>query len=382
VPFCRPPWSLAEARTSGSKAFFFEKKKQKTFAPLASGSYPLTRQALLEHLLFACLLAALSAIVVQFMIRVGTLDHPGARSSHTVPTPKGGGVGIVTAFAAGMLVLYAGADRARIPDLPFLGFLAAGFSIAGISYADDVFDWPFVIKLGAQLGAALVAMVCGIVFRVVHLPWLGAIDLGWFGWPLTAVWILFATNAVNFIDGLNGLASGSVGLACLFLAGIAWGQGDGFVFDSSLVLAAGIAGFLPFNFPQAQIFMGDVGSQFCGFTIAVLGVLAGRFGAPTLSILLVPALLSGVFFDVAFTLLRRLAAHENVTKPHRSHLYQVAQRSSMPAAKVVAIYWMMVIIGGLCCLTPGRPLWLIAAEQLAWIAYVSRKARTAGIIVW
>ena len=94
----------------------------------------------------------------------------------------------------------------------------------------------------------------------------------------------------------------------------------------SLLLAAGIAGFLPFNFPRARIFMGDVGSQFCGFMLAVLAVVASRFEGLQMSFLLVPMLLSGVLFDVGFTLVRRAVAGERVTAPHRGHLYQVAQR--------------------------------------------------------
>jgi len=338
--------------------------------------------ALLTHLVLAALLAGVSAVIVRAMIHVGTLDHPGERSSHLVPTPKGGGVGIVASFSIGTLALYLGADHARIPNLPFLGFLAAGLCIAAVSYADDTLDMSFAIKLAAQLGAAIVAMACGIVLRVVHLPWLGAIDVGWFGWPITGAWILFVTNAVNFIDGLNGLASGSVGIACAFMTVIAWSQGDGFVFVAALMLTAGIAGFLPFNFPRARIFMGDVGSQFCGFTIAVLGVLAGRFGAPTLSVLLVPALLFGILFDVAFTLARRLLAGDRLVQAHRSHLYQVAQRAGMPAAQVTLVHWAMVLWGGACCLTPGRPVVLVVVPQLAWLAFVTAKARRVRLGRW
>jgi UDP-GlcNAc:undecaprenyl-phosphate GlcNAc-1-phosphate transferase len=339
-------------------------------------------QAIISHLLLAGVLAALSALIVRLMIRVGTLDHPGARSSHAVPTPKGGGVGIVVAFSLGTLTLYLGADHARIPDVPFLGFLAAGICIAAVSYADDAFDFPFAIKLAAQFGAAMVAMACGIVLHIVHLPWIGRIDLGWFGWPLTAVWIVFATNAVNFIDGLNGLSSGSVGIACLFLAGVAAGQGDGFMFVAALMLAAGIAGFLPFNFPNARIFMGDVGSQFCGFTIAVLGVLAGRFGASTLSVLLVPALLFGIFFDVAFTLVRRCVAGSRITEAHRGHLYQVAQRSGLPAWMTTLVHWSMVAWGGACYLAPGRPIVLVLIPQILWLGLVVRQAKLANIKRW
>ena len=148
---------------------------------------------------------------------------------------------------------------------------------------------------------------------------------------LTLGWILFATNAMNFIDGLNGLASGVAAIAGLFLALIAALAGGWFVYFAALLLAAGLIGFIPFNFPRARIFMGDVGSQFCGFVLAVLGVAASRFESVEMSFLLVPLLLSGVLYDVAFTLGRRILAGERVTVAHRGHLYQVANRAGMTA---------------------------------------------------
>ena len=338
------------------------------------------------YLTFAVTLALLSAAIVRRMIRIGTLDHPGERSSHTTPTPKGGGVGIVAAFVLGLVLLYLGAGRARVPDAPFLGLIAAAVGIAAVSYTDDVRNWPFTVKLGAQLAAALVAIASGICLRVVHLPFLGAVDTGWLGVPLTAAWIVFATNAVNFIDGLNGLASGSVAIACLFLAGIAATQGDLFVQVTSLVLAAGIAGFLPYNYPTARIFMGDVGSQFCGFVLAALGVLSAGFGAQTLSVLLVPMMLFAILFDVAFTLIRRASAGDPITQAHRGHLYQVANRSGVPAWAVTLVYWDMAGWGGVCGLrfdsTPDEWPWLFAcvlAPPLAWMAIVVLLARRASL---
>jgi UDP-GlcNAc:undecaprenyl-phosphate GlcNAc-1-phosphate transferase len=345
---------------------------------------------MLGYLLFFLALALLSAGLVAVMVRVGTLDHPGARSSHVRPTPKGGGVGIVVAFVLGTSLLFLGAQHARVPDLPFLGVIAAAIGIAAVSYIDDIRSWSFTVKLGTQFAAALVAIVCGIRFRVLHLPWLGAIDTGLLGVPLTAAWIVFATNALNFIDGLNGLASGSVAIACLFLAGFAWAQSDGFVQMASLVLAAGIAGFLPFNYPKAKIFMGDVGSQFCGFVSAILGVLASRFGAQTLSVLLVPMLLFGVYFDVVFTLLRRAVSGDRITEAHRSHLYQIAHRSGMHPAMVTLVHWGMVAWGGLCCVAfhissggfkPLIPI-TVLLPQLIWLAYVKSSASRAGIARW
>jgi UDP-GlcNAc:undecaprenyl-phosphate GlcNAc-1-phosphate transferase len=335
-------------------------------------------------------LAAISAACVFVMTRIGTLDHPGARSSHTRPTPKGGGVGIVVAFVSGITLLFLGSPHPGIPAVPFAGLLAAAVGIAAVSYTDDVRDWSFTIKLGAQLTAALIAIVCGIRFRVLHLPSIGAVQTGWLGIPLTAAWVVFATNALNFIDGLNGLASGAVAIACLFLAGFAWAQADGFVQAASLVLAAGIVGFLPFNYPRARIFMGDVGSQFIGFISAILGVLASRFGAQTLSVLLVPMLLFGVYFDVVFTLARRFAAGDRLTEAHRSHLYQVAQRAGTPAPVVTLVHWAMVVWGGVCCIAfeavsgrtkPLIPL-AVVLPQVAWLIYVSRTAQRAGLPKW
>ena len=342
------------------------------------------------YLLFAVVVALLSASVVRVMIRWGTLDHPGARSSHTRPTPKGGGVGIAAAFVFGMVVLFATAGRARVPHAPFLGLILAATGIAAVSYADDVRSWSASVKLVSQLAAALVAVGCGIRFGVLHLPWIGAWDTGWLGVPRTPGWILFADNAVNFIDGLNGLASGSVAAACLVLAGIGWMQGDWFVHVASLVLAAAIAGFLPYNYPSARIFMGDVGSQFCGFVLAVIGVLSAGFGATTLSVLLVPMLLAGVLFDVAFTLVRRLVAGRPLMQAHRGHLYQMAHRTGRPAWAITLVYWSMVGWGGLCCLAfqesrgPWKPVLPLAVllPQMLWLALVVRWTRQADIRVW
>jgi UDP-GlcNAc:undecaprenyl-phosphate GlcNAc-1-phosphate transferase len=149
-------------------------------------------------------------------------------------------------------------------------------------------------------------------------------------------------------------------------------------------------GFLPFNFPRAQIFMGDVGSQFCGFMLALFGIAAARYEAAPLSFLLVPLLLSGVLFDVAFTLVRRALAGDHLAQAHRSHLYQIAQRSGLDAAIVTLVHWGFVLIGGMTAagflLAPHAwklPIALAPlAVQLVWAAYVARRARVAKIGKW
>ncbi len=324
------------------------------------------------------------------MTRVGVLDTPGARSSHTRPTPKGGGVGIVLAFIVGILVLYRFAAFSRLADPYFRAVILAAVGIAVVAYLDDVLYWPASVKLAAQVLAALIVVGNGLFVEVVRLPWAGTVALGWFGPVLTLGWILLATNAMNFIDGLNGLASGVTAIACGFLAAIAASLGAWFVYFAGLLLIAGLAGFLPFNFPRARIFMGDVGSQFCGFLLAVLGVAAARFEGVELSIVLVPMLLAGVLFDVVFTLARRALAGDRLTEAHRSHLYQIAHRAGMAPVAITLVEWGFVAWGGVCSLAfmaagpEWKPAWvlLVLPPQLAWLALVRRRARRAGITRW
>ena len=350
----------------------------------------MTLAALLRHLGFAVLLMLLSAAAVRGMIAARVMDTPAARKAHDRPTPKGGGVGIVITFLAGIAVLYRFAEFARLADPYFLGVIEASVAIAVVAFLDDLFDWPFTVKLGAQVLAALVAVSSGLYVTAFRIPYLGPVELAWAGIAATLAWILFTTNAMNFIDGLNGLASGVALIACLFIAFIAERHGGWFAYAASGLLAAGLAGFLPFNFPKARIFMGDVGSQFCGFILAVLAVVASRFDGVELSFLLVPMLLSGVLFDVAFTLVRRAIQKEAITQPHRGHLYQVAQRSGLSPVAVTLVHWGFAVFGGACCLlfvavpSPYKPPvpFLTVLPQLAWVWFVVHRARGAGLRRW
>jgi UDP-GlcNAc:undecaprenyl-phosphate GlcNAc-1-phosphate transferase len=350
----------------------------------------MTLAAFLRHLGFAALLVLLSAATVRGMIAVRVMDTPEARKAHDRPTPKGGGVGIVVTFLAGIAVLYRFAAFSRIADPYFLGVIEASVAIAVVAFLDDLFDWPFVVKLAAQVLAALVAVSSGLYVTDFHIPYVGPLSLAWIGIPATLAWLLFTTNAMNFIDGLNGLAGGVALIASLFIVFIAERHGGWFAYAAGGLLAAGLAGFLPFNFPRARIFMGDVGSQFAGFMLAVLAVVASRFDGVELSFLLVPMLLSGVLFDVAFTLVRRALQGEAVTRPHRGHLYQVAHRSGVSAVTVTLVHWGFALFGGACCLlfvavpSPLKPPvpFITALPQLIWVAFVIHRAGTAGLRRW
>jgi len=350
----------------------------------------MTLLAVLRHLTFAAALALLSAAVVRGMIAVRVLDRPDPRKAHTIATPKGGGVGIIVAFLVGIAVLYRFAEFARLADPYFIGVIEASVAIAVVSFLDDLYDWKFTVKLAAQVLATLVAVSSGIYVTDYRVPYVGPLYVGWLGPPATVLWLLFVTNALNFIDGLNGLAAGVALIVSCFLCAIAGLYGGWFAYFAALLLVAGLAGFLPFNFPRAHIFMGDVGSQFCGFILAVLAVVASRFDGIELSFLIVPMLLSGVLFDVAFSLIRRACAGEPLTEPHRGHLYQIAQRSGVPAAGVTLVHWGFAIFGGVCAIAfvaapvPAKPFvpLLTVPPQLCWLGFVVSRARRAKLARW
>lgn len=313
--------------------------------------------------------AAVSAAVVAAMTRlgarVGAIDHPGERSSHTRPTPKGGGLGIVLA------TLVCGAGRGL--NLADASLLVAATGLAAFCWLDDLRDRGFRAKLAAQGLAAAVALTAA------GIPTHGAAGPSWADLPYAVAapaalgWILFVTNAVNFLDGLNGLASGAVGLGLLAL----WLVRGG---DLALGVVAGVAGFLPFNFPRARIFMGDVGSQFLGFVAACLALRVA--GEPNASLVLPFALLP-LLLDAAFTLARRAIGGHRLTQAHRGHLYQVANRVGVPAPVVTVVHWGLAGWGGAvgAACGAGVPLGIglpgVVLPALAWgslvIAMASRR---------
>jgi UDP-GlcNAc:undecaprenyl-phosphate GlcNAc-1-phosphate transferase len=350
----------------------------------------MTLHANFIHLLFMACLAVLSACGVRAMIAFGVMDHPEGRKAHDRPTPKLGGVGIVFAYLLGILILYRFAAFARLADPYFRGMILSAFAIALVALLDDIYDYRFIVKLGAQVAAALTAVGTGLYVVAYHLPYIGGVDVGPLAIPFTLFWILFATNAMNFIDGMDGLASGITFITCVFLSIFAAHANGWFTYFAAALLAAGVLGFLPFNYPRARIFMGDVGSQFCGFVLAMLAVASSRFESSELSFVLVPMMLAGALYDVAFTLARRLLRGENITQAHRGHLFQVAHRSGMEPWLITLIYWGFTLFGAcmawffLALPTYYKPLAvpLPLIPPIIWTAYVIYRAERAEIGRW
>jgi Fuc2NAc and GlcNAc transferase len=264
------------------------------------------------------LLSALATGVIRrASLSAGTLDIPNQRSSHSIPTPRGGGAAVVLSVTAAAIVL------ASLGILSFgllMALVVGGVAVAAIGFLDDRRPVRAGVRFAIHLGAALwaVAWLGGMPVLQVgeHL-----IPLGWAGAVLAVLAIVWTLNLFNFMDGIDGIA----GSEAVFVAGA--GALLSLLHHESLgVVAAGGAfcaatlGFLGWNWPPAKIFMGDVGSGYLGFFIAVSALAASRDHPADLWAWLI---LGGAFFvDATVTLVRRAIRGERVYEAHRSHAYQ------------------------------------------------------------
>ena len=272
-------------------------------------------------LLVACALAwALTGLLRRYALRQNLLDHPGARSSHSVPTPRGGGVAIVVVFL-GATMLLAVAGMLELRTAAAVG--GCGLLVAAVGFMDDHRHVAPVWRLLAHGAGAL-----GSLLFLGGLPELALgnqrVHLGPASIALGFIAIVWVVNLYNFMDGIDGIAAVE---AITITGGAAaimyWNGGGGqVVWLASLTVA--VAGFLIWNWPPARIFMGDAGSGFLGFVLATLALATSREGFIELWSWVI---LLGVFVtDAAVTLLRRLLRGERVYEAHCSHAYQHAAR--------------------------------------------------------
>lgn len=343
----------------------------------------------LSHLLFAAGIFGISLGCTALLVRyLKFFDVPNERSSHVKITPRGGGIAIVVGFLVGILLIQWIGDRTPIFTQYFAGFAMAAFVIAALSFYDDFKRSSFKIKLGGQIIVICVAMFSGIVIDVTYLPWLGEVRWGWWAYPLTLVWIVGLTNAFNFIDGLDGLAASTAVIAAGFLSLISFQHDSTFIYLASMTLSAATLGFLIFNLPPAKIFMGDVGSTFLGLVFAVMAIIAARYDHSHTSLFVVPLLLFHFIFDTTLTFVRRLLRGENVFQAHRTHLYQLLNRSGFSHAQVTLLYSAMAVSQGLAAvwmvnnLGANRPLMYLPFLLLhcGYASWVFGRAKKHGLL--
>jgi UDP-GlcNAc:undecaprenyl-phosphate GlcNAc-1-phosphate transferase len=248
----------------------------------------------------ACLLSVGGVPLVRaFALRRGVLDHPSDRKVHATATPLLGGAAVYAAFA--VTVLH------NFNFSPELKGVAVGATlIVAVGLADVVFDLPAWLKLVGQVAGAGVAISYGVILDTVPTSVPGFI---WFNVALTMLWLLTVTNAVQFLDGMDGLAGGLGVVAALFFSITAMQTGQKYLMYLSVALLGACLGFLPYNFRPgraATIFLGDGGSSFIGFTLAGLAAM-GEWSSDPVVALLTPLLILGVpLFDIGFVSVARI----------------------------------------------------------------------------
>jgi len=308
----------------------------------------MTQVAFYTHVLFGLALTLIAFAGTELMRRYGRIiDRPNQRSSHVRPLPRSGGVSIVLTFLLGMVFIITQGDTTLINERYMWGFVISAMLIAGISLIDDIYNKSAQFKLLTHFVAVGIVLGTGIVVDHLALPGVGYIELGVWGYVISFLWILGMTNAVNFMDGIDGLVAGCAAIASLFFMAISFYQGSSFVYVTGYTLLAGTLGFLFLNFHPAKIFLGDVGSAFIGFTFATLAIIAARYDASHTSFLVMPLLMFNIVYDTIFTLIRRGLKGENLLEAHRGHLYQLLVRSGFNHREVSLIHYCMAFLQGL-----------------------------------
>lgn len=268
----------------------------------------------------AVLSLVLTAVLRRYALSRSIIDVPNARSSHSIPTPRGGGVAIVVAFLAALPIL---GGIGLVPWSQLIAVGGAGALVAVVGFMDDHGHIAARWRLLGHFTAAIWALAwLGGLPQVVFFGM--SLDLHWFGHILAAIYLVWMLNLYNFMDGIDGIASVEALCVCLGACLIYWLNGTSPLAWGPLILAMAVLGFLYWNFPPARIFMGDAGSGFLGIALGVLSVQAAWESS---SLLWVWLILLGVFIvDATFTLMRRLIRGDKVYEAHRSHAYQFASR--------------------------------------------------------
>jgi len=304
--------------------------------------------------------------------RIGAVDRPNARKVHTRIMPRLGGLAIYAAFMIGFFAL--------LPLLPdgLLGaydkrFIAAlltgGSIIVLIGALDDRFELPAKAKLLGQIAAACVVVFgFGIRINLLNIPFGETMQpvAEWLAIPLTLLWIVGCTNAINLIDGLDGLAAGVSGIAIATILAMAAIMGSETIMLLSAPLLGSIVGFLRHNFHPAKIFMGDSGSLFLGFSLATLSMLG--FKQVTIVSFVTPLLIIGVpLSDTFFAIVRRIVNKRPIFAPDKGHLHHCLRELGFSHRGTVLIIWGIAAFFGATAIFMST---VVPSSAANWVTFV------------
>ncbi len=286
----------------------------------------------------------LTPVVRRFAVRIGAVDRAdGFRKLHEKPVPLCGGLAVFAAFVLAVLA------ASVVPGLEtvllclrsgrFIPFASMALLILLMGLFDDIAGikagWKFLV----QLLVAIAMFYSGYRIGAVSMPFAGPLELGWFAGPLTVFWFLGCMNAINLVDGLDGLAAGVslFAVGAIFITSVVFGNTAGAVFSAAL--AGALLGFLPYNFHPASIFLGDSGSYLLGFTIAAISIQATQKSRVAFA-LLVPIIALGVpIIDTALAIVRRWARSLPISAADREHLHHRLRDMGLSHRKAVLLIY-------------------------------------------
>jgi UDP-GlcNAc:undecaprenyl-phosphate GlcNAc-1-phosphate transferase len=268
------------------------------------------------------------------------IDKKNTRKVHTRIVTRFGGIGIYVGFIFALLTLFTVRfGFGNLDFTPLWAIIMASTMILILGMYDDAKGADAKVKFFVQILAAVLLIKAGFVVKVISIPGVDPLHLGIFSIPITILWLVGVTNAINLIDGLDGLAAGIVFICSLGLFCKALILGAMLPAFFAVALAGACLGFLKYNFFPAKIFMGDTGSMFLGFSIAALGIWTG-YKTSTAIILLVPIVGLGIpILDTFLAFTRRIARKQNPFHADKEHLHHILLRKKLTEKQVVYIFW-------------------------------------------
>jgi UDP-GlcNAc:undecaprenyl-phosphate/decaprenyl-phosphate GlcNAc-1-phosphate transferase len=327
--------------------------------------------------------SAMTPLVLSLSHRRSWYDIPNARKIHTNLIPRLGGIAIFWGFVLAavlvplLLPLVFGGSRWLAWEPRLLFPLAGMVLIHGMGLTDDFHNLRAELKFTLQLVAAACVTAGGFLISGVSLPGLGEISFGIASYPLTVLWIVALSNAINLVDGVDGLAGGIAGLTALSLGLIGILSGNLLSAFVALGLLGGVAGFLAFNLPPARIFMGDSGSLFLGFVLAVIPLL-GRSAGTSLDQLAGPVTLLAIpVLDTILAIVRRVRAGRAIHSADKEHIHHHLLALGLKDTSLLAIVYTACILFGAAAVAA---VFMPKAGGIALLAAVWAAA-IAGVIV-
>ncbi|MCD8904615.1 undecaprenyl/decaprenyl-phosphate alpha-N-acetylglucosaminyl 1-phosphate transferase [Staphylococcus chromogenes] len=278
----------------------------------------------------------LTPIVIAVSKKLDIVDRPNFRKIHTKPISMLGGSAILLSFFIG---IWLGAPIEREIKPLLLGAIV----IYLVGLIDDLYDLKPVLKLIGQIIAASIVVVYGVTIDFISIPIGPTIHFGWLSIPITIFWIVAITNAINLIDGLDGLAAGVSTIALVTIAFIAILQGNIFIIMICSVLIGSLLGFLVFNFHPAKIFLGDSGALLLGFIIGFLSLL-GFKNITFISLFFPIVILAVPFIDTLFAMIRRVKRGQHIMQADKSHLHHKLLDLGYTHRQTVILIYAMAIM--------------------------------------